>query len=623
MTHEGKVDSCKALDVSLAVTECSETKSEKHVTSSRYTNDTHAADAIMKPVNEKEPMVDKKVDSNTTPDSTNMSHKGGEIDQDAEHPLLNVELIKTKDMVEKEVYNELSNKFLQLEKHCISLEISKQQKEESFQSNKPCINQDSPEFHEFFEIHDLKAQLQAKTTLICNLKNQIKSVKEASNEAKVENDIDVIETIKIELEHSVAKLLTANEQLHKENEHLKQTYKELYDSIKKSRVQNKDNITPHYLPKVRESAPVKPHHVNAPSSSRNSQKESYGSNDMAHTYFLEEDRKKTEREKYDSYSRDLASALDHIALPKFLKEVNSHAMVQSHKTRNNNKPIEPKSHNKKPGRQIVIRQMFSLNKSFVVHEKLHTLRSCLRWKPTGRISKIVGLRWIPTRKMFTNSTTNVDSKPPNGSNDDITNPYECDQTLYFSACTFYSSADTSVNPIKERLRVAFTASANVPTPYIQQFWNTLTHEANIGRSPLVDSAHPFDSPTTGETFMDFVNKHDYPEESQFVSKMHVNNIYQSEELKLVDDEEVQPAPEPHVDDYNLQRAISMSASISTIVAQDAPSTSMSPSSSDIQASVFYQGVAAGPNVKDDPFVHAVPHPSDNPITREPDSVESS
>ncbi|GJZ49477.1 hypothetical protein Tco_0603667 [Tanacetum coccineum] len=96
--------------------------------------------------------------------------------------------------------------------------------------------------------------------------------------------------------------------------------------------------------------------------------------------------------------------------------------------------------------------MFSLNKSSAMHEKPHTPRSCLRWKPTGRIFKTVGLRWIPTGKMFTDSTTNVDSEPLNGSNDDIANPYECDQTLYFSAGTFNSSAGTSVNPIKERLR---------------------------------------------------------------------------------------------------------------------------------------------------------------------------
>ncbi|GKF55456.1 hypothetical protein Tco_0165796, partial [Tanacetum coccineum] len=65
-------------------------------------------------------------------------------------------------------------------------------------------------------------------------------LKEKGNEAKVNNDIDEIETIKIELEHSVAKLLAENELLHKEKEHLKQTYKDLFDSINTTRVQTKN-----------------------------------------------------------------------------------------------------------------------------------------------------------------------------------------------------------------------------------------------------------------------------------------------------------------------------------------------------------------------------------------------
>ncbi|GJZ55497.1 reverse transcriptase domain-containing protein [Tanacetum coccineum] len=56
--------------------------------------------------------------------------------------------------------------------------------------DKEPMAEDAPEFHEFFEINDLKAQLQAKTTLICNLKNQIKSVKDASNEAKTKDHND-------------------------------------------------------------------------------------------------------------------------------------------------------------------------------------------------------------------------------------------------------------------------------------------------------------------------------------------------------------------------------------------------------------------------------------------------
>ncbi|GKC32037.1 hypothetical protein Tco_1039331 [Tanacetum coccineum] len=62
-----------------------------------------------------------------------------------------------------------------------------------------------------------------------------------------------------------------------------------------------------------------------------------------------------------------------------------------------------------------------------------THRSCLRWKPTGKSFKTVGLRWVPIRKIFTSSTTKVDSEPQNGLNDDITNQYECKQTLDVSA----------------------------------------------------------------------------------------------------------------------------------------------------------------------------------------------
>ncbi|GJR89537.1 hypothetical protein Tco_0213548 [Tanacetum coccineum] len=45
---------------------------------------------------------------------------------------------------------------------------------------------------------------------------------ETSNKDKINKEIEVLETINIELEHSVAKLLVENEKLHKQNEHLKQ-----------------------------------------------------------------------------------------------------------------------------------------------------------------------------------------------------------------------------------------------------------------------------------------------------------------------------------------------------------------------------------------------------------------
>ncbi|GKE82443.1 hypothetical protein Tco_1552443 [Tanacetum coccineum] len=60
----------------------------------------------------------------------------------------------------------------------------------------------------------------------------IKSVNYVEIES-VKEDLDEIETINIELEHRVTKLIA-------ENEHLKQTYKQLYDSIKPSRVRAKE-----------------------------------------------------------------------------------------------------------------------------------------------------------------------------------------------------------------------------------------------------------------------------------------------------------------------------------------------------------------------------------------------
>nr|GEZ93848.1 hypothetical protein [Tanacetum cinerariifolium] len=70
-------------------------------------------------------------------------------------------------------------------------------------------------------------------------------------------------------------------------------------------------VTPHYLPKVEEYAPAKPHHVNAPSSSMNSKKESYGSNDMAHNYYLEEAKKKTQDKNRNLKPREMPFAKTH------------------------------------------------------------------------------------------------------------------------------------------------------------------------------------------------------------------------------------------------------------------------------------------------------------------------
>ncbi|GKC31823.1 hypothetical protein Tco_1039117, partial [Tanacetum coccineum] len=71
---------------------------------------------------------------------------------------------------------------------------------------KSCDNQNALEILEYFKNNDLKAQLQAKDTTICKLKEHIKSMREDDKEEKVKQDMDEIETINIELEHRMFKL---------------------------------------------------------------------------------------------------------------------------------------------------------------------------------------------------------------------------------------------------------------------------------------------------------------------------------------------------------------------------------------------------------------------------------
>ncbi|GJT22857.1 hypothetical protein Tco_0892794 [Tanacetum coccineum] len=79
---------------------------------------------------------------------------------------LEAELVKRKNMVERDVYIELSNSFAKLEKHCISLELDIQLNQQIFQKDKSCNNQNALEVLEYFENNNLKAQLQAKDTTI-------------------------------------------------------------------------------------------------------------------------------------------------------------------------------------------------------------------------------------------------------------------------------------------------------------------------------------------------------------------------------------------------------------------------------------------------------------------------
>ncbi|GJW72710.1 hypothetical protein Tco_0132080, partial [Tanacetum coccineum] len=527
---EEKVDSSKELDASLVIIKSNGTESQEQDTSSKSGNDAHVDDADIKPIYDEEPKAEVQMTTNNNVSAKRQQQTEqlefiieGEIDQNVEQ-FHDTCPLPTKLTNDKTI--ELSNQLLESENVCLKKTVAQCQKDFAK-----------------LEAHCINLELQMQNNVLKS-GQQSQFLKEKGNEAKVKHDIDVIETINIELEHKVATLL-------KENETLKRHYKEMFDSIKTTRAKNIEHttsliatndkfkaqiqekgfavaalknelrkltgnsvntkftkpsilgkpvgqplknqsvvrqptafkserpriskprfasqvdvnnnllkpVTTHHLPKRRESAPAKPHHMIAPSSSR------YSSNDIVHNHYLEEAKKKTHehsripRNFSDSKhfvcstcQKCVFNANHDACVIKFLKEVNSRAKVPSNKTTNRNKPVEQIRVATKPKRQIPKGHRFSINKTTTVHEKTTSPRSCLRWQPTGRILKTVCLRWVPTGKTFASSTTKVESEPPNGSNADIPNQCESEQALNVSAGTLLSTG-TSFNPTEEGLRV--------------------------------------------------------------------------------------------------------------------------------------------------------------------------
>nr|GEU42192.1 copia-type Pol polyprotein [Tanacetum cinerariifolium] len=143
-------------------------------------------------------------------------------------------------------------------------------------------------------------------------------------------------------------------------------------------------VTTHYLPKEKEAASAKPHHMITSSNTRISLKNMprFSSNDMVHNHYLEEAKKRTQERSRNSEpslmpsvrsqstyncskpkpwinnqttrnwpasknsfvttkTKCVFSANHDSCVTKFLKDVNSRAKVPSKKTMNKNKPVEP------------------------------------------------------------------------------------------------------------------------------------------------------------------------------------------------------------------------------------------------------------------------------------------
>ncbi|GJR70123.1 hypothetical protein Tco_0016188 [Tanacetum coccineum] len=174
-----------------------ELKSKEQDTSSRSGNDAHADDAEIKPIYDEEPMAEVQTTAEINVFAIGQQHteqpkfnNEGQVDQNAEQchdtcPLpakltdnqtteLSYQSLESENIHLKKTVAQFQKDFLRMEAHCVNLELKYQ--------NQALKEGQHGQF-----------------------------LKVTSNEAKVKHDIDVIETINIELEHKVAKLLEENE----------------------------------------------------------------------------------------------------------------------------------------------------------------------------------------------------------------------------------------------------------------------------------------------------------------------------------------------------------------------------------------------------------------------------
>nr|GEU78580.1 copia protein [Tanacetum cinerariifolium] len=298
---------------------------------SRSRNDTHIDDADINSVNDKQPMAE--VDRNTTPESTDMSHMRGEIDQNADakkcqvsYPLpdpsfdnmtteFSNQFLKSEYISLKKTVAQLQKEFSRMETHCINMELKYQNQALKDGQHGQILNETSNEANIKREINVLKtknidlersAQIQEKVFANVALKNELRKLKGNSVDTKFEKPSIVGKPV-LQPPKNQSVVRQPNAFKSKRPNFSKPWFSSQVDM---NNVLSKP-VTPYYLPKVRESASAKPHHVNAPSSSRNSKKESYSSNDMAQNYYLEEAKKKTQDKNRKLKHREVPFAKTH------------------------------------------------------------------------------------------------------------------------------------------------------------------------------------------------------------------------------------------------------------------------------------------------------------------------
>ncbi|GJS64361.1 integrase, catalytic region, zinc finger, CCHC-type containing protein [Tanacetum coccineum] len=193
----------------------------------------------------------------------------------------------------------------------------------------------------------------------------------------------------------------------------------------------------------------------------------FSSNDMVHNHYLEEAKKKTQERGRNSKPSMMPSAKSQSTTNGSKPKPRSNTQTSRNWPASKNSFVTTKtmpiaahfrnSRNFFDSKHFVCstcqKCVFNANHDSCVTKFLNEVNSRAKMETDGWDFKTVGLRWVPTGKIFTSSTTKVDSEPSNGSNKDITNQYEYEQTLDVSACTLNLSAAMTSDHNSSELRI--------------------------------------------------------------------------------------------------------------------------------------------------------------------------
>nr|GFA58118.1 hypothetical protein [Tanacetum cinerariifolium] len=133
---------------------------------------------------------------------------------------------------------ELINRFSKLEVNQLNLQLKYQNLKDTFGNNSSTPDKDTPDFDSVFVIDKMQASLQGKDNVIRQLKKQISQLQVTRSNTDCTLKVQTADSQMTKLTEQVTNLQAQNNLFRAENDKIKQHYKELYDSIKITRVKH-------------------------------------------------------------------------------------------------------------------------------------------------------------------------------------------------------------------------------------------------------------------------------------------------------------------------------------------------------------------------------------------------